>query len=100
MKIIAILPPAGLPAAEDFSMNDSPVQGARTGRRGNARFVDSPRRFKLFSEGNDVVCFLRGSGHFKWQRGETPFAAGDAFRIEGEGEYEVNGPCAFIVVRE
>ena len=100
MKIMRIQPPAGLPAEADFSWQEKTVQGARCGRADGARIVRSPRRFKLFCEGRDELLFLDGNGHFKWARGETPFAAGQAFCIEGEGEYEVNGPCTFIAVQK
>lgn len=96
-KIVAAEQP---PAAEQFEFSDKTVQGAKLGRREGAICVISPRRYKLFCEGKDTLTFLQGSGHFKWQRGETPFAAGDAFLIEGTGEYEVNGGCTFVAVRE
>lgn len=84
---------------EDFVFSDKTVQGARLGKRGDDLFVCSQRRFKLFSEGVDEVHFLEGNGHFKWARGETDFAAGDAFRVAQAGEYEVNGKCTFVVLR-
>lgn len=89
-----------LPAAESFAFSDKTVQGARLGKRDNILYVVSPRRFKLYADRADTLTFLAGSGHFKWARGETDFAAGDTFRVEGEGEYEVNGNCTFIAVRE
>lgn len=49
--------------------------------------------------GTDEVTFLEGAGHFKWARGETPFAAGETFLVQACGEYEINGACAFIVAR-
>ena len=89
-----------LPAAKTFEFSDKTVQGAKLGKRENMLYVISPRRFKLYAEKADTLTFLAGSGHFKWARGETDFSAGDIFRIEGEGEYEVNGNCTFIAVRE
>lgn len=89
-----------IPAKEDFAFSDKTVQGAKVGKCGGAQYVISPRRFKLYAEGTDTVHILAGSGHFKWARGEMPFAAGDSFSAENIGEYEVNGNCEFIVVRE
>ncbi len=62
--------------------------------------VETPRRYKLFTEGRDELYILSGSGHFKWARGETPFAAGESFVAENAGEYELNGACTFIVARK
>ncbi len=97
MKIVKTDPPAHLPAAEEFTWRENIVQGARTGSLGDLLIVRSPRRFKRFCTRDECVCFLAGSGHFKWARGETPFAAGECFRIGAEGEYEINGACEFIV---
>lgn len=91
---------AELPDADQFEFSEKTVQGAKLGKRENMLYVISPRRFKLYADGADTITFLSGGGHFKWARGETDFAAGDIFRIEGEGEYEVNGNCTFIAVRE
>lgn len=100
MKISRIERQAELPAAEEFAFSDKTVQGAKLGKRGNMLYVVSPRRFKLYAEKADTLTFLAGNGHFKWARGETDFAAGESYRIEGEGEYEVNGSCTFIAARE
>ena len=97
MKIVKTDPPAHLPAADEFAWRDTIVQGARTGALGDMLIVRSPRRYKRFSKEKERVCFLAGSGHFKWARGETPFGAGECFCIDGEGEYEINGACEFIV---
>lgn len=91
--------PAATPAEEEFVFGEAPVQGARVGKREDWLCVRSPRRFKLFTEGTDIVCIAEGSGHFKWARGERDFAAGDCFCLESPGEYEVNGRCAFFVHR-
>lgn len=99
MEIKRIKRAGGLPAAEEFQFSDNRVQGARLGKRENMLYVESPRRFKLYSEKTDTLTFLAGSGHFKWARGEKDFSAGESYRIEGEGEYEVNGNCTFIAVR-
>ncbi len=88
-----------VPAKENFVFSDKTVQGATVGKSGASLYIISPRRFKLYSEGTDTVHILAGAGHFKWARGETPFAAGDSFSAENAGEYEVNGNCEFIVVR-
>ena len=100
MNITRIVQAGELPAAEEFEFSDKTVQGAKLGKRENMLYVVSPRRFKLFADKADTLTFLAGSGHFKWARGEKDFAAGETFRIEGEGEYEVNGNCTFIAVRE
>ena len=89
-----------MPAEESFTFSDKTVQGARIARQGAYLFVRSPRRYKLFTEGEDVLLVTEGSGHFKWARGEMPFAAGDCFRISAVGEYEVNGACAFVAERK
>lgn len=76
------------------------VQGGTKRTAGNAILVQSGGRYKLFSEGRDLIKFLEGEGHFKWARGELPFRAGDTFLAEKTGEYEINGKCAFIAVRK
>ena len=91
--------PAAMPAEDTFIFAEGTVQGASVGRAGNCLFVRSARRYTLFTEGTDEILFLEGSGHFKWARGETDFAAGDAFRVAQAGEYEVNGKCTFVVLR-
>ena len=91
--------PAATPAEEEFTFGEAPVQGARVGKREGWLFVRSPRRYKLFTEGTDEVTFAEGSGHFKWARGERDFAAGESYRLESPGEYEINGKCAFFVRR-
>ena len=88
---------AATPAEEEFTFGDAPVQGARVGKKGEWLFVRSPRRYKLFTDGTDEVTFTEGGGHFKWARGERDFAAGESYRLESPGEYEVNGTCAFFV---
>ena len=100
MKISRIERTGELPAAEEFEFSDKTVQGAKLGKREKMLYVVSPRRFKLYADKADTLTFISGSGHFKWARGETDFAAGESYRIEGEGEYEVNGNCTFIAVRE
>lgn len=76
------------------------VQGGLKRTYGNVLYVESGGRYKLYSQTKDYLCFLKGSGHFKWARGETPFSCGDCFLAEDLGEYEVNGICAFTVVRQ
>ncbi len=99
MKIQKIEQTGTLPAENDFIFSDKTVQGAKVGKKDNFLFVRSPRRYKLYTDGCDQVTFLEGSGHFKWARGETPFAAGECFLAESCGEYEINGACAFVVAR-
>lgn len=86
----------------DFAFSPSPLQGARVGKKENAMYIISPRRFKLYTDSADELKILKlnGKGHFKWARGETPFVEGDAFEICGVGEYEVTADCTFIVIRK
>ena len=79
MKIQKIIQERALPAETEFVFSEKTVQGAKTGKKDDLLFVRSPRRFKLYTDGCDEVTFLEGAGHFKWARGETPFAAGDCF---------------------
>ncbi len=65
-----------------------------------ALLVESGGRYKLFCEGVDYVQIMRGNGHFKWARGETPFQEGNLFCVSEVGEYEINGACRFAVVRK
>lgn len=88
-----------MPAEQEFQFSDKTVQGARLGKKDNFLFVRSPRRYKLYADGVDTLLFLEGTGHIKWARGETAFCAGESIRVEGAGEYEVNGACAFVVRR-
>lgn len=99
MKLQKVQIAATLPAEEEFNFSDKPVQGAKLGRKENALFIRSPRRYKLYTDGTDRVTFLEGSGHFKWARGEVSFQAGESFLVEACGEYEINGACVCIVVR-
>lgn len=87
---------------DDFTFSDERVQGAMTGKRENALYVISPRRFKLYTDSADrlKIVKLSGKGHFKWSRGETDFSEGDVFEISSVGEYEVNGNAEFIVIRK
>lgn len=79
--------------------SDKKVQGADIYREGPVLFVSSPKRFKLYTDGQDILLVRAGSGHFKWKRGETDFYEGDVFEIVQTGEYEVNGSCDFAVYR-
>ncbi|MBP5242474.1 MAG: hypothetical protein J6Z36_02145 [Clostridia bacterium] len=88
------------PSAEEFVMQETPVQGAQIGKRENDLYIVSPRRFKLFTTGMDRVYILEGNGFFKWKRGETKFSAGDVFTVEEVGEYEINGNGKYFVVRK
>ncbi len=90
---------AFLCSPQDFG-EPVPVQGGKKRALGNKLFIESGGRYKLFGEGCDLILFTEGSGHFKWARGETSFTAGDVFRAEKLGEYEINGLCSFFVVRE
>lgn len=99
MKIIKIDLTKELPQEKDFIFSEKPVQGARLGKSGKNLYICSPRRYKLYTDTSDTVCFLNGSGHFKWARGEMNFTAGDTFLVQECGEYEINGACTFIVLR-
>ena len=92
--------PFPCPAQEDFMMQETRVQGARIGKKGSALLIVSPRRYKLYTDGRDLVRIVEGSGFFKWKRGETPFSAGDSFEVSQTGEYEINGKGVYIVLRE
>ncbi len=83
----------------DAFTNPVNVQGAEKREYQNALLITSGKRYKLFTNGVDRIKILEGEGHFKWARGETPFRAGDCFSLEQTGEYEVNGKCAFLIVR-
>lgn len=89
-------------AEKDFAFSPSPLQGARVGKKDNAMYIISPRRFKLYTDSVDKlkILKLKGEGHFKWARGETPFAEGDTFEICGVGEYEVTADCTFAIIRK
>lgn len=76
------------------------AQGAGWAKTAPAFSLRAPERFKLFTEGTDLVKILEGHGHFKWKKGETDFAPGDCFEAENPGEYEVNGSGKFLVVRK
>jgi uncharacterized cupin superfamily protein len=88
------------PLPDEFTMQENTVQGAKIGKKDNALFIVSPRRYKLFSESTDFVWVVTGKGHFKWKRGETDFSAGDCFEVAEVGEYELNGDGSFVVVRK
>lgn len=91
--------PFPYPAREDFTMQGACVQGARIGKKGSALLIISPRRYKLYTDGRDLVRIEEGHGFFKWKRGETPFSAGDCFEVCQTGEYEISGKGVYIVLR-
>lgn len=76
------------------------VQGGILCEHGDVKRVESPKRFKLFSEGALLVRIETGSGFIKWKRGEFPFGAQDVLRVEGAGEFELNGACTFLYCNE
>ncbi len=94
--------PEGVTFLEDLSgITPKTVQGGSLYAKDKTSFfVESGGRYKLFSEQVDYVKIIEGSGHFKWARGETPLCAGDIFRLEKVGEYEINGKCRFAVIRK
>lgn len=90
---------AAPPNAEGFG-GAVRVQGGTLRTRGGDRLVESGGRFKLDCAGSARLFILSGEGQFKWARGETPFSAGDAFLLEGTGECDLYGICAFLLARE
>lgn len=86
----------------NFKERDSIVQGARVLDYENKTVIYSKKRFKLFTESTDYVKILslEGEGHFKWSRGELPFKEGDAFAVNGVGEYELNASGKFLIISE
>lgn len=88
-----------VPQKEEFTMQEGTVQAATIGKCGKFLYVNSPKRYKLFTDGTDTVLFLSGNGFFKWKRGETKFACGDCFAVSETGEYEINGASEFIVLK-
>ncbi len=76
------------------------VQGGSLYTRGDDRLVESGGRFKIFNKMRARLVILSGEGYIKWARGETPFAAGDGFLCDGEGELDLYGACAFLLARE
>lgn len=82
-----------------FLPAEGKVQGAAIAKSGKNLLIHSPRRYKLFCDGVHYVKILEGSGHFKWARGERDFSAGEAFRLENAGEYELNGAGKYLVIR-
>ncbi len=96
------IPKTALPEIPEgnFSFGEGKVQGASLGKCGKNLLVKGAKRFKLYSEGTDLIRIEEGSGHFKWKGGETDFTPGDCFEAEGLGEYEVNGSGKFLVLRQ
>ncbi len=88
-----------LPNAQGFA---SPVrvQGGTLSARGRERLAESGGRFKLACASRATLFLLKGEGYAKWERGEVPFAPGDVFSLEGEGEIDLYGKCVFIYTAE
>ncbi len=87
------------PAEEQYT-NARTVQGAVLSACGEVKYVKSPKRFKIYSNGTLLLRITEGGGFIKWARGEFPFAAGDILRLNNVGETELNGACAFIYCTE
>jgi uncharacterized cupin superfamily protein len=85
---------------QDFIFGEKKVQGAKMGKFENALLVKDAARFKLYTDGKDLIEILSGEGHFKWKKGELPFTQGDCFEADGVGEYEINGSSEFLVIRK
>ncbi|MBR7099611.1 MAG: hypothetical protein IKC91_00430 [Clostridia bacterium] len=99
MKISKLQTEISFPSLDAFVMQDTPVQGAKIGKADNALLIQSSKRYKLFTEGRDLVKVVEGEGFFKWKRGETKFCAQDVFEVCETGEYELNGKGVYIVIR-
>lgn len=89
------------PFALDEALFSEPthVQSAEKREYRNQLLIESPKRYKLFTDTMDYVLILSGKGFIKWARGELRFSEGDMFCFEETGEYELNGACKFVVVR-
>ncbi len=87
---------------ENFVYSEKSVQGAKTANFKNALLIESPKRFKLFTEEVHFVKILKSAdgAHFKYSRGELPFKEGDCFEVNGVGEYELNGDGIYLVIKE
>lgn len=81
-----------------FAPSEKKVQGATLAKTENAVLVCSPKRFKVYHEGNLFVHILEGKGFFKWAKGETAFSQG-FYLIEDAEEVEINGNSKFIYVK-
>lgn len=99
MNIRKIENSISFPSPAEFTMQEGLVQGAAIGKKDDFLYVVSPKRYKLFADGTNILTVLSGDGFFKWKRGETKFTTGDVFEISQVGEYEVNGNAQFIVKR-
>lgn len=76
------------------------VQGGTMAQANGVKRVESPKRFKLFSEGVLLLHIAEGNGFIKWKRGEIPFCADETLRFERAGEIELNGKCTFLYLNE
>lgn len=100
MKLVKLAEAPVLPVTFDDYSPARTVQGCRVRSKAGALLIESGGRFKRFPAGSERVCILAGSGHFKWQRGELPFAAGDAFLAEGLEEYDLYGEGVFWIAED
>ena len=86
-----------------FTMMPDMVQNAHIGKTNfvdlNYIYIDSEKRFKLYTEKTDLVFIESGNGFIKWSRGEKIFSAGDILIFNEVKEYELNGKCVFIVFK-
>lgn len=76
------------------------VQGGTMTETDGVKRVESPKRFKLFSENVLILHIAEGNGFIKWKRGEIPFCANETLRFERAGEIELNGKCTFLYLNE
>lgn len=82
----------------DFTLSEQKVQGAYIAKTEEAIFVVSSSRFKSETKPTQKVYVLEGKGHFKWKRGEKDYEAGQAFLLDGIGEYELNGKGKYLII--
>jgi hypothetical protein len=87
----------------DFTMNSETVQNAHIGKTKiddlSYIYIESKKRFKLYTEETDLVFIISGNGFIKWSRGEKIFSKDDLLLFKGVKEYELNGESVFIVFK-
>jgi len=87
----------------DFVMSGETVQSAVCGKaqinNQDYIYIESAKRFKLYTEQSDLIYVLSGNGFIKWSRGEKVFSSGDLLLFNNVAEYELNGRSVFIVLK-
>ena len=88
----------------DFVLSNETVQGATTGKLLKEgleyTYIQSTKRFKLYTEDYNLIYIKSGNGFIKWSRGERNFKEGDLIHFFVVKEYELNGICSFIVFKK